>query len=294
MNPYVFNAAYAGLESTLVASGVYRQQWSGLQGAPVTQHINAHLPIYVMNSGIGLRVENDVIGAHQTSQAVMSYSYHLPVGRASTLSFGVGAGYTQYAIDGAKLRAPQGTYVNPEFSHNDRVLPEGKERVVATMLEVGVYWQGKKLEAGVSVQPTYASKMSVGQGGFGVKPIQHGNFYTSYTFSWSDQLTFKPSVLVKTDLVKTQAEATLLARWRESIFAGIGFRGFSSTSKDAAILIGGLKLNDKTILLYAFDVPLSALSLANRGSHELLLRYSLNRPIGVGKLPPVVYNPRFF
>jgi len=25
-----------------------------------------------------------------------------------------------------------------------------------------------------------------------------------------------------------------------------------------------------------------------------LLRYSLNKPVGVGKLPPVIYNPRFF
>jgi type IX secretion system PorP/SprF family membrane protein len=294
MNPYVFNSAYAGMESTLVATGAYRQQWSGLKGAPVTQHVNAHLPIYSINSGIGLRVENDVIGAHNGSHAVLSYSYHLQVGRLSTLSVGLGAGYTQYVLDGAKLRAPQGSYENPDFSHNDQVLPEGKERVGAPMLEAGVFWQGKNLEIAVSVQPVYASKLTTGTGGFGIKPIQHGFFYTAYSHSLTDNLTLKPSILVKTDLIKTQAEATLLARWREMIFAGVGFRGFSSASKDAAVLIGGLKLNDKTILLYAFDVPLSALSSANRGSHELLLRYSLNRPIGVGKLPPVVYNPRFF
>lgn len=30
-NPYQFNPAYAGTESTLVVTGVYRQQWSGLE-----------------------------------------------------------------------------------------------------------------------------------------------------------------------------------------------------------------------------------------------------------------------
>jgi hypothetical protein len=32
----------------------------------------------------------------------------------------------------------------------------------------------------------------------------------------------------------------------------------------------------------------------NRGSHELMLRYSLNKPVGRGTLPPVIYNPRFW
>ena len=85
-----------------------------------------------------------------------------------------------------------------------------------------------------------------------------------------------------------------MLRWRENIFAGASFRGFGNNSKDAAMLIAGLKLNEKTTLAYAFDVPLSPLNTVNRGSHELLLRYSLNKPIGIGKLPPVIYNPRFF
>ncbi len=294
LNPYAFNPAYAGMEYTMVATGVYRQQWSGLKGAPVTQHINAHLPLYAISSGVGIRVENDVIGAHSASQAVLSYNYQLQVGRNAMLAAGLSAGYLQYALDGTKLRAPEGTYIDPDFSHNDQVIPTGKEQIGTPLFEFGVYLQAKKLEVGASVQPVYASKLSAGPGSFGLKAVQHGFFYTAYAIDVGENLSFKPSVLVKTDLTKTQAEISAVAKWRENIFAGAGYRGFGGKSKDAAILLAGLKLNEKTTLAYAFDVPLSALNVANRGSHELLLRYSLNKPIGVGKLPPVIYNPRFF
>ena len=103
-----------------------------------------------------------------------------------------------------------------------------------------------------------------------------------------------PSILVKTDLVKTQTDISAVINWRESTFAGFSFRGFGNSSKDAFVLLGGLKMSERTTILYAFDVSRSSLGSVSRGSHELLLRYSLNKPVGAGKLPPVIYNPRFF
>jgi len=294
------NPAYAGLDNTLVATGVYRQQWSGLQGAPVTQHVNAHLPIYRISSGVGLKVENDVIGAHRTTQAVLSYSYQLPLGREAVLSLGVGGGYLQYALDGAKLRAPQGTYAEPGtgggvFSHNDPRLPEGKIQAGAPVVEFGVFLQTPRLELGTAVQPVFAPVLrATSTSDFALTPIRQYLAYASYRISPSDNLEIKPAFLTKTDITETQMEISTSLRWRENIFAGLSYRGFSASARDAAVLFGGFKLNEKTTLAYAFDIPLSPLQAVNRGSHELLLRYSLNKPIGTGKLPPIIYNPRFF
>lgn len=295
LNPYAFNPAYAGLENTLVATGVYRQQWSGLLGAPATQHINAHLPIYAISSGVGIRVENDVIGAHNTTQAILSYSYQLELSRNTLLSFGTSAGWLQYSLDGAKLRAPEGTYAEPSFSHNETVLPIGKVQAGAPIFEAGAFLQSKKWEVGISAQPVFATKLKAkGNGSFGLQPIQHYLLYAANTFSLGENLNLKPSILVKSDIAETQIEISTMARWRENTFAGASFRGLGKSSKDAVVLFLGFKLNEKTTLAYAFDIPRSSLSTAHRGSHELLLRYSLNKPIGVGKMPPVIYNPRFF
>lgn len=295
LNLYAHNPAYAGLENTLVATGVYRQQWSGLLGAPATQHVNAHLPIYAISSGVGLRVENDVIGAHNTTQAVMSYSYQMDLNRNAFISFGLSAGWLQYSLDGTKLRAPEGTYAEPNFSHNESVLPIGKVQAGAPLFEAGIFLQSKKLEAGLSAQPVFATKLKEkGSGAFRLQPIQHYVLYSAYAISLGENLRLKPSILVKSDLTETQLEVSAMARWRENTFAGVSMRGLGKTWRDAAVLFVGFKLNEKTALAYAFDIPLSPLSTTNRGSHELLLRYSLNKPIGVGKLPPVIYNPRFF
>ncbi len=295
LNPYAHNPAYAGLENTLVATGAYRQQWSGLAGAPATQHINAHLPVYAISSGVGIRIENDVIGAHNTTQAVLSYSYQMELNRSALLSFGLSAGWLQYNLDGTKLRAPEGTYAEPNFSHNESVLPIGKESVGAPIFEAGAFLQLRKWEIGLSAQPVFATKLKEkGNGGWGLNPVQHYFIYAAYMLRMGENLTLKPSGLVKSDLTETQIEISAMARWRENTFAGVSIRGFGNTSKDAAVLFIGFKINEKTTLAYAFDIPISALSAAHRGSHELLVRYSLNKPIGVGKLPPVNYNPRFF
>lgn len=300
LNPYSSNPAYAGLDNTLVATGVYRQQWSGLQGAPVTQHINAHLPVYRISSGVGLKVENDVIGAHRTTQAMLSYSYQLPLGREAVLSFGVSGGYLQYALDGAKLRAPEGTYAEPGtsggiFSHNDPQLPEGKMQAGTPVGEVGIFLQTPKLEVGAAVQPVFAPIIrATSKSDFALVPVRQYLAYGTYKISVGENLEVRPAFLLKSDITETQTEISAALRWRENTFAGLSYRGFSTSSRDAAVLFGGFKLNERTTLAYAFDIPLSSLQAANRGSHELLLRYSLNKPIGTGKLPPIIYNPRFF
>lgn len=294
LNPYALNPAYAGLENTLVATGAYRQQWSGLLGAPVTQHANAHMPLYVISSGIGLKVENDAIGAHRTTQAALSYSYSLELGRTTQLSAGVSAGYMQYSLDGDKLRAPEGTYNEPNFNHNDQFLPEGRVKASTTFFEAGIFLQAQKLQAGISMQPVFSPALTIGgTDALKIEPVRHYFFYSSYTFDVGRNLNIKPSVLAKTDITETQAEISVVFQWNENIFAGASFRGFGERARDATVIMAGLRLSEKTTLAYAFDIPLSPLNSANRGSHELLLRYSLNRPIGAGKLPPVIYNPRF-
>jgi type IX secretion system PorP/SprF family membrane protein len=297
LNQYSINPAYAGLDNTLVANGVYRQQWSNLQGAPVSQQVNAHLPISKISSGIGLKIDNDVIGAHRTTQALLSFSYHLALGPKTILALGAGAGFMQYALDGNKLRAPQGTYVEPSgiFNHNDQWLPQGKITAGVPVAEAGIFLQAANVEIGASVLPLFAPVLrSTGnQRDFSLAPVRHYVLYTAVKLDVFDDLMLKPAFLLKNDISETQMEISILGQWRENIFAGSSLRGFTASARDAVVIFGGFKLNERTNLGYAFDLPLSPLKAANRGSHELMLRYSLNKPVGAGKLPPIIYNPRF-
>lgn len=78
-NPLAFNPAITGVNDELVISGIVREQWTGLNGAPSTQYFNAHMPIfswfdrydrpgnidYPTGFSAGLLLLNDQIGATQ-------------------------------------------------------------------------------------------------------------------------------------------------------------------------------------------------------------------------------------
>jgi type IX secretion system PorP/SprF family membrane protein len=296
LNPYNFNPAYAGLENSLVVNAVYRKQWTDLSGAPETQHVNAHLPVYIVSSGVGLKLENDNIGAHRRTKALLSYSFQREINRNNTFSIGLSAGYMQYSLDGKLLRAPEGNYeqTTGSFNHNDPNLPEGKVQTGTLVFEAGIYWQSKYLEFGVAALPLYTPKTILANNG--TLQLQAKQYFSAMmvgNIEINDDLKMKPGFLVKSDLAATQAEISTIFKYRDNIMTGVSFRGFGNKSKDAIVAIFGLNLNDKTSFAYAFDFPLSSLRSVNRGSHEVQLKYNLNQPIGKGKLPPIIYNQRF-
>lgn len=295
LNPYAYNPACAGTENTLIATGVYRQQWSSLEGAPATVHFNAHLPLFMVSSGVGMKAENQVIGAHRTTSVLLSWNYQIALGRTTMISVGLSGGYMQYSLDGTKLRAPDGVYEPSGFNHNDQYLPEGKVAAGTPLFEAGIYLQANKLRIGASSQPAFAPALSLSDGSdaFKIEPVQHYFFTAAYSFDVGDRLVVSPAAVAKTDFIETQAEISTVLQWNENIFAGASFRGFGSSDRDAVVVLAGFRLNEKTTLGYSFDIPLSPLSAVNRGSHELMLRYNLNKPVGAGKLPPIIYNPRF-
>ncbi len=298
LNPYAYNPAYAGLENSLVVTGVFRQQWVDLNGGPATQQVNAHLPVYFLSSGVGLRMENDKIGAHRTASVALTYDYQKEIGRNSLLSLGVSGVFFQYALDGSKLRTPDGNYEDTQggsIQHNDPNLPEGVVQANNWAIEAGAYFQSKFWEAGVAMQPIISPELKISNSGSLLLSLRSVYLASlSRKVNLGENIMVRPAVLFKSDLVASQTEIALNFFWRDNMMTGASFRGFGRTSKDAVAIFAGMKLNEKTTLAYSFDLPLSQLRQAHRGSHEILLKYNLNKSIGEGKLPPVIYNPRFF
>jgi type IX secretion system PorP/SprF family membrane protein len=66
-NTLEVNPAYAGSRDALTITGIHRSQWVGFDGAPVTQTITAHSPIYREELGVGFSLINDRIGPTNTT-----------------------------------------------------------------------------------------------------------------------------------------------------------------------------------------------------------------------------------
>ncbi len=289
-NQLNWNPAYAGMDGSLSFSGIYRRQWVELEGSPSSQNFTAHMPLYIASGGVGIVVENDRLGASGTLTATLAYDYQLPLGDG-VLSLGVGGGIVQHSLDGDLLRTPEGNYNVPNvIEHNDGILFLGRETAIAPTFSAGAYYKMEWLELGIA-----ARNLTEGSAEFSTfsRPSPRTFFFTAMGhFELGDAFLLHPSVFVRSDFTQLQTDLTLRAEYNRNIFGGVTFRGYSSNSIDAVVILGGVNLGESFRLGYAYDLTLSDLNVVSNGSHEFILTYNLNKPIGQGRPPNIIYNPR--
>ena len=293
LNKYRNNVAYAGLDNSLSATGVYRSQWVGLTGSPTMQNINAHMPMYYLKGGIGVNLENITLGAEQNLSATISYAFHKEVGNIGILSFGAGGGIYQKTLDGNQLRTPEGTYEeNIPINHNDQLLSEGKISAITPIFNAGVFFQTQQFEVGASAINIVEPKVNLDDNvNFQLK--RHYYFTLAYNWELNNSFTLMPSLQAKSDFNETQVEFSTIIKYNDNIFGGAAFRGYSQNTIDATAFLVGIKLSEKITLAYSYDLTLSSYNSVSNGSHEILINYNLNKIIGAGVPPRIIHNPRF-
>ena len=92
-NQYMGNPAMAGIDEGLNLNLGYRQQWSLIPGAPVTQSLTADYGTG-KKVGLGLNIHNDEAGLIKRTRVMGTYSYHLPLNDdGQKLRFGLSLGF---------------------------------------------------------------------------------------------------------------------------------------------------------------------------------------------------------
>lgn len=293
LNVYGNNPAAAGLGKTLVATGGFRTQWVGLEGNPTTQYINVSLPLSIINSGVGISLENESLGARHGLTAKASYNWIAAIGEGQ-LSFGASAGFMQGRLDGSKLRTPTGDYTQGVVDHRDKILNSVSLNGIVPMFEAGIYYKNDIFDIGLAVGNLSEPRLNLQEDKVtGLQLKRHYTAYASTQFKVFAGFSAQPSILLKSDGVATQIDFSTLLKYDDNFFLGATFRGYSKNTRDALVILGGFKVNPKLTLAYAYDVTLSSLKTVNQGTHEMVLKYDIGRDFGKGKLPPIIYNPRF-
>jgi len=289
-NPVYINVAAVGNEQAWVSTVNVRNQWVNLPGAPVSQSLTSHLPIYKLKGGAGVTIVNDIAGQQRNTGAMLLYAFHKQF-RSSILSFGAGAGFIQQSIDGSKLITPTGNYEN-NVNHNDPYLPVTLSSQVLPDASAGIYFFGKNLTAGIAashlLSPVLNGKDAT------ISDVQYypgGNVYISYKFEVNDKIDITPNVLYKTDFVESIVDVNTIFSYNSNILAGVSFRGYANSQYDAVALIAGLNITDKWRVSYSYDITTSALNTVSSGSHELVLRYSI--PVVKPRVGKMINNPRY-
>lgn len=290
LDRYQMNPAYGGMESSLSITGNYRSQWLGIAGNPVQKYIDAHMPFYLWKGALGMSVRHESIGAQKLLNATLSYNYVMETG-IGLFSAGFAAGITQQTLDGSLLRTPDGEYEGPTIIHNDPLLPNTVVHGIAPIFHAGIFFGGDRLELGLSITDYTPGNVQLDEVEIQDKAVF--NLFGEYYIQPTEDFAFYPAVLLVSDLTQMQTSVAVRTVYRDFLTLGAGVRGYSGNTLDAVMLLGGLRLSENMHLYYAYDLSLSVLSKVTEGSHELMLRYNLNKVIGAGLPPPVIYSPRF-
>lgn len=264
-SPTAFNPAMAGCDSALHITAFDRMQWVGVEDAPQTFFVSADLPVMLgrKRSGIGLSILNDKAGLFTTTlvNAQLDYSLKLFGGR---LALGVQPAFVNQTFDGSGVHLPVGT----PWSTTD--IPSSEVSGMAFDLGAGAYYEWKNYYLGLSAQHLLSSQVELGE-------YAYTEFTPTFYFYAGGNIPLKhtlfilqPSLLVKSTFQFTQYDITLRTLWNNKFWGGVTYR-----PGDAMVLMVGADI-EHIRLGYAYDVPLSQMSLAGGGSHELLATYTLH------------------
>jgi type IX secretion system PorP/SprF family membrane protein len=273
-NGLVLNPAYAGSQGGLSGTALYRNQWTGMDGAPVTQSLSIHAPLNKDKIGLGLSVVNDKIGIANTMNLLGAYSYMIQTS-AGKLALGLQAGIIQYRADYSKIQFID--QVNE--SVNSKSINLTKFAIGA-----GIYYYSDKFYIGFSAPRIGAFKTR--------KDTVHdphfaGHYFvsTGMVIDLSASLKLKPSMLFKAvQGAPPQADINATLYFKELLGFGISYRSFESI---AAML--QLNIAKKFRIGYSYDYGATGgLQKYNSGSHELMLQVNL-----VLKKDKII-SPRYF
>ena len=272
-NMNVINPAYAGARDNLSATLLYRQQWTGLDGAPETFTAAVHSPVGE-KVGLGLSVIADQIGPVKETNAYVDGSYTLNLGGDARLAFGIKAGATFHDIGLVDLTTV--TPGDPFFSQN----------VNNTTLNIGTgaFFYTNKYYLGLSV-PNILESTHLDENGLEYgSETQHYFFTGGYVFTLSENVLLKPHFMVKGAFdspISFDLNANVLLY--DLVELGASYR-----LEDSFSGLIGLKISDGLRFGYAYDSVTSELDVVTNSSHEFFLTFDLNFP------KRVMRSPRFF
>jgi len=285
---YQHNPAYAGFDNSISANFNYRTQWTGVLENPTHLNANVHLPVYLLNGGVGMSITSESAGALSFTKVNLSYN-RVQSFEGGIISGGVSVGFKQIGVNGNLIRTPLGNY-DGVFSHEDPILNETNFSGITPDWVVGVFGRTDYFDFGLTVENLFLSQVTFENLNFQNSKII--SFYGATPFYIND-LEIQPSLYIKTNLQQIQTDLSVMAK-SGNIFGGLGLRGFNENSFDAISFFGGIKLNEHYTLSYAYDFVISELSNFSQGTHELNINYNLNKLIGIGLPPEIIYNPRHF
>lgn len=284
-NHMTVNPAFAGQQNRWVISGIYRNQWQLMDGAPETYAFNVDGPLRLgrTDGGIGLNLMNDKLGMQTMLHLMLNYSYKQTL-RLGVLSVGIKFGVINSKIEGEYYNPEGDGFTPPE---DDPALNGSQADLSKILFDAGLgaFLTGDKFYAGMAVSHLMKPKMTIGlTGRFFFTP--HLCFTGGYTIPISPKLALQPSAFIQTDFASTQYSVNANAVFNQMYWGGVSYR-----YGEAMSFLGGLELKNGILVGYSYDLNIAGVGKYVGGTHEVTLSYSFG--LRLGKRQKIYKSVRF-
>jgi type IX secretion system PorP/SprF family membrane protein len=303
INNFLINPAIAGIEDYADVRAGYRNQWVGIEGAPSTYYVTAHMPLgkdinvadprpaktgrqkfdrYQKENrkyktvrphhGIGAMVMVDKIGPFSMTEAYLVYSYHVLLTKEIKLSAGLTAGMMQYMLNTSEL-----SLATPDAAIDGSIMRSVKPDITG-----GMWLYSSDFYAGVSAAQLLGNTFSFGGDELTNEARMHKHYFVTggYKITPMERLALIPSVLVKwVNPAPPAIDVSLRANYAQRIWGGASWR-----QSEGMVYFAGVTLNPMFDLGYSFDPGIRGIARRGNGSHEITLgmrlrnRYQVSCP----------------
>jgi len=263
-DPMLINPAYAGTQTQLSATAIYRNQWVNLEGAPKTFTSTIHSGFLKNKVGLGIIATSDQIGIHNDNTLYGVYSYRIKINRTTSLSMGLQAGLHNFRSDFNKLTLKN--LDDPQLS--------GVYTQLSTNFGSGLYLRHKAYFISLSVpyiRTPYLTRIN--DGGVGEVYRQRRYYYLmgGITLPITDHIQWFPSALMRfQDRAPYSMDINSTFVFSKSVGLGASYR-----MGEGFVGLFELQLNENFHVGYAYDFTGSDLSRFSAGSHEIMVNYRI-------------------
>lgn len=314
INPQMLNPAYSSVDNNLNLKVGYRNQWVGLEGAPVTSFASLNGPIHKSRwarthpgdfhnwHGAGLTVLSDQLGPYSTIKLNANYSYNMKIKEGRKYGYyhqdglrfvlGASVGTSSYKID--KDILSQTKNLNLETTDHAPTISDpryqdldiARQRALDVNLGGIIYYDNTYYLGVSSTQLLQNFQSNIDE----ISLARHYFISATYKRRINQAWYVIPSTIVK--LVRgapVSLNFTTRIDWQDKAYFGIGYR-----SSDAMTLMAGyhFKWGEKVKhfkvdkhrymmdVFYSYDWTTSRLgkrqiSQNSKGSHEITIAFFL-------------------
>ncbi|MBL6448896.1 PorP/SprF family type IX secretion system membrane protein [Fulvivirga sp. 29W222] len=259
-NPALYNPSFIGQSGYTEANINHRQQWVGIEGAPVTTNVNIQTPLSE-RLAFGLVLYSDKLGLITTYETTAGFSYNINLGPTSRLSFGLTAGVGRNEI---------------EFVNNDPAYANALDRSFYFSGQFGVNFTLNRLTVGFALpqlmESQFAQEKNFEEIGLEATKLTFSS--VSYKFDLGQKLTLEPTIFYQSDEKSIDQLGGLAAiTYNDLFWVGGGYR-----EEQGANGFAGFTINEFIKVGYAYEfAPAAISSELGDGTHEFQVSIKLGK-----------------